>query len=160
MGCADWEQWCFGIKDTLFNGAAVEAPLWPRTFTRALDQRLENKPRGLTSDSERDQLFKKSHYNLLFSLDHSKKGFFEGFGLSCLEAAKFGVPSIVLNSGGLSENVHHKFNGLVLNSLEEAPKIMFDTNFYRQCAQNSYDHVYGNHHLGFYKKALEVLCRK
>lgn len=67
------------------------------------------------SDQSREEAYKKSHFNLLLSLDHSTKGFFEGFGLTVLEAAKYGCPSIANNSGGLPEATHQNLTGFVID---------------------------------------------
>lgn len=69
-----------------------------------------------SSNEQIKQHYKESHFNLLLSLDHSERGNYEGFGLTCLEAANYGVPSIVSCYGGLPENVHHGLNGLVLDN--------------------------------------------
>lgn len=65
------------------------------------------------SDQERDRLMEEAHFNLLLSLDHSNKGFVEGFGLTVLEAGKLGTPSVVSPYGGLPEACHHKKTGWV-----------------------------------------------
>jgi glycosyltransferase involved in cell wall biosynthesis len=67
----------------------------------------------------RDQLLRDSHLNILLSLDHSKKGFFEGFGQIVQEAGAFGTPSLVLGTGGLPESVHHGVTGWVLPDLRD-----------------------------------------
>jgi glycosyltransferase involved in cell wall biosynthesis len=63
------------------------------------------------------KIYQKSHFNILLSLDHHKQGFFEGFGLTVLEAGQYGTPSIVSCHGGLVEAVHHRRSGWVLDKL-------------------------------------------
>lgn len=70
-------------------------------------------------EGSRDTIYEKSDFKLLLSLDHSECGFYEGFGLAVVEASKFGTPSVVLNTGGLPENVHHKKTGWVLESISK-----------------------------------------
>lgn len=100
-------------------------------------------------DQEREKLFQNSHFNLLFSLDHSRRGFFEGFGLTCLEAGKYGTPSIVYPSGGLPENVHHGLNGFVFNpfspsSMEDFVGIFQEEN-YQKMRERTYAHTLHSH---------------
>lgn len=65
----------------------------------------------------RDQVYSDAHFNLLLSLDHSDRGFFEGFGLTVLEAGQYGTTSIVFNTGGLPESVHDEFTGIVISDV-------------------------------------------
>jgi glycosyltransferase involved in cell wall biosynthesis len=110
---------------------------------------------------ERDIAYKLSHYNLLLSQDHSNKGFFEGFGLTVLEAAKFGTPSIVMNSGGLPEAVHHGETGWVIDeiSLETVQSIFSKENEkkYYQMAVDCFGHTLRSHSLQEYTKILEII---
>jgi glycosyltransferase involved in cell wall biosynthesis len=71
------------------------------------------------SDEERSKTYAESDFNLLLSKDHSELGFFEGFGLTTMEAAIFGTPSIVLKTGGLPEAIHHEINGIVIDTVLE-----------------------------------------
>lgn len=114
-----------------------------------------------TSDSERDEAFKMSHYNLLLSLDHSRSGFFEGFGLTVLESAKFGTPSIVMNSGGLPEAVHHGETGWVVDDVSSATVQNIFTreneSQYGQMTIDCYGHTLRSHSLNEYAKLLELI---
>ncbi len=100
------------------------------------------------SNNVLDEYYKKSHFNLLFSKDDSNRGFYEGFGLTCLEAGKYGVPSIVSPYGGLPENVHHGLNGLVLNSetlFLDCTKIFWDKFAYKQMRKDTFNHTHSSH---------------
>ncbi len=106
------------------------------------------------SDLEREEIYKRSHYNLLLSLNHEDKGFFEGFGLTILEAGKYGTPSIVSGNGGLSESVHDGATGWVLNEKIDPVKLIEN---YEIIANNCFNHTHGSHNLGLYKKLFEVM---
>tara|TARA_R110000868_G_scaffold132380_2_gene343143 strand:- start:74469 stop:75464 length:996 start_codon:yes stop_codon:yes gene_type:complete len=100
------------------------------------------------SDQERESIYKRSHLNLIFSLDHVKKGNIEGFGLTPLEAAKYGVPSLGLGNGGLPESIHHGITGLILRDLSErevrkAWHLL--SVHYQEYSMAAYDHVMENH---------------
>lgn len=104
------------------------------------------------SNEKREELYKISHFNLLLSLDHSHRGFFEGFGLTCLEAGKYGVPSIVTSSGGLPENVHHRRNGYVLQSLDQLDFDICEN--YRELCEFTYKHTLNSHGLTYFKRFI------
>jgi glycosyltransferase involved in cell wall biosynthesis len=112
-------------------------------------------------NNERDKAYKASHYNLLLSLDHSHKGFFEGFGLTVLEAARFGTPSIVMNTGGLPEAVHHGETGWVIDKVsKESIKEIFsreNESKYYQMAIDCYSHTTRSHSLNEYAKLIEIV---
>lgn len=117
-----------------------------------------------TTDQERDEAYKNSHFNLLLSLDHSHRGFYEGFGLTVLEAARFGTPSIVMNTGGLSESVHHGETGWVIDEINS--KIVTtifsrdEISKYQQMAINCYGHTLRSHSLGEYGRLLHSITSK
>ena len=46
----------------------------------------------------------------------------EGFGISYIEAALFGIPSIASNVGGTSEAVIHNKTGVILNDINDLEK--------------------------------------
>lgn len=115
------------------------------------------------SNQTRDELLKESHFNLLFSLDHSKHGFFEGFGQIVQEAGCLGTPSVVLKSGGLSESVHHNMTGWVLESLDDSS---IDTWWrklksrdYEEISRNCYEHTIHSHSLENWQKLFESLIK-
>jgi glycosyltransferase involved in cell wall biosynthesis len=127
------------------------------TSNRFKSEQIEIHDVSGISDERRSDIFKSAHFNLLFSKDHSHLGFIEGFGLTCLEAAIYGTPSLVHNSGGLPENVHHEYNGFVFNELSNAhyeqfyQSVMMDHRKYQSLAKNSYDHTLGSHGLHIYR---------
>lgn len=116
------------------------------------------------SNEERDDAYRNSHYNLLLSLDHSKKGYFEGFGLTVLEAARFGTPSIVMNTGGLSEAVHNGDTGWVIEdvSASSVQKIFNRENEsrYKQLTIDCYGHTLISHSLKEYEKLINLLLQE
>ena len=101
---------------------------------------------------------------MLLSLDHSSEGFIEGFGLTVLEAGKFGTPSLVLGTGGLSESCHHKVTGWVFNnfSKEELDEFVnkMSPSFYEEISKNVYEHTLNYHGLDEYKPLMRSLCEK
>lgn len=112
------------------------------------------------SNDQRDEIYHKAHFNLLLSLDHSKRGQVEGFGLTPLEAAIFSTPSIVFNSGGLSESVHHGQTGWVFDQLNDESIEQWwrsASRDYAQVAKSAYEHVNLNHNAQDYQKLLRVL---
>ncbi len=113
----------------------------------------------LLDDSSRDEFYKKVHFNLLFSLDHRDKGFYEGFGLTPLEAAQWGTPSLVFNTGGLPESVHHDFNGWVFKKMDKQQVRIFVSHLrpeiYEKWSNNAYHHSWQSHGLDQYKKFLK-----
>lgn len=115
---------------------------------------------GNISDSEREEVLKRSHLNFLLSLDHSSKGQIEGFGLTVLEAGKYGVPSISSTFGGLPESVHHKITGwnLVLNNKQafEECYSFFELN-YLELREKTYHHTIDCHRIEMYQKLLESI---
>jgi len=111
------------------------------------------------NDDKLMQLYKNAHFNLLLSLDHSDFGFFEGFGLTILEAGLYGTPSIVSNCGGLPEAVHNNHTGWVINdfsksSLDNFWK-SFDLSSYSTICHQAYRHTLDSHDLDFYQNFIE-----
>ena len=53
------------------------------------------------------------------TIDESVNKSIEGFGISYIEAALFGIPSIASNVGGTSEAVIHYKTGIILNHIDE-----------------------------------------
>lgn len=116
-------------------------------------------------NSELESLYQQCHFNILLSLDHSDQGFFEGFGLTVLEAGKYGVPSIVSKYGGLPEAVHHNKTGWVLEHVEgrDADNCFLDfwrnlneEDFERTC-RYVYEHTHNCHGLNQYHLTLGKL---
>lgn len=114
-----------------------------------------------TSNEERDEAYQRCHFNLLLSLDHSNRGFYEGFGLTVLEAGRFGTPSIVMNTGGLPEAVHHGETGWVIpNVSENTVKEIFNREseyHYYKMAVDCFEHTRHSHSLNEYNRFLEMI---
>ncbi len=115
------------------------------------------------TDTQREELYRESHFNLLLSLDHSSQGFIEGFGLSCLEAGKYGTPSIVLKTGGLPDNVHSLLNGLVINDTDsnQVSRInhLLEADRYHQLRLDTFNHTIISHALSRYEPLLNRLLK-
>lgn len=114
-----------------------------------------------STNEKRDQALRESHFNLLLSLDHSHLGFYEGFGQTVQEAACFATPSIVLESGGLPESVHHLETGWVLPTLEKNQIEKWwqgmSTESFDEISKKCYEHTLEFHGLHNWKKLLEKL---
>lgn len=104
----------------------------------------------------RDELLRGAHLNLLLSLNHEERGFFEGFGQIVQEAAIFGTPSLVLATGGLPESVHHQQTGWVLPDLSpEALRSWWQgmsSESYRQVARFAHQHTLRSHGLDAWRR--------
>lgn len=114
-------------------------------------------------NQERDRLLARAHVNLLLSLDHSRQGFFEGFGQIVQEAGCFATPSLVLGTGGLPESVHHNETGWVLQELSDQSieawwKGMSATS-YRRVADECYHHTLLNHGLDSWERLFGALLK-
>ncbi|MCF8060830.1 MAG: glycosyltransferase family 4 protein [Bacteriovoracaceae bacterium] len=110
------------------------------------------------SDEERSDIFKKAHFNLLLSLDHSHRGFYEGFGLTVLEAASFGTPSIVSPHGGLVEACHHGETGWVLPLNDKDFSHFFSSlssGSYQRVSKKAYEHTLLSHDESAYAHLLK-----
>lgn len=108
-------------------------------------------------DKERDELLSQAHFNLLLSLEHSDKGFYEGFGLTVLEAGRFATPSIVSPYGGLPEAVHHNHTGWVIEPNANGFKRFFKhltKEGYKRVSNLAFDHTLSSHDRGLYNKLL------
>ena len=116
------------------------------------------------SNEEREKIYQKSHFNLLPSLDFSSSGFFEGFGLTVLEAGKYGTPSIVFSDqGGQGESVHHRLTGWsdLYSNREQIPQYIseFDEVSYQQLRVNTFQHTIDNHDKNFYKALFDGVLK-
>jgi glycosyltransferase involved in cell wall biosynthesis len=113
---------------------------------------------------KRDELLAEAHFNLLLSLDHSDKGFFEGFGQIVQEAGMYGTPSLVMNTGGLPESVHDKSTGWVIGSTSSEcisswwSSVSEDE--YRRISEHCYQHTLESHGLGAWSKLFHALLIK
>ena len=117
-----------------------------------------------SSDDCRNKAYQRSHFNLLFSLDHAHVGYYEGFGLTVLEAAKFGTPSLVLSTGGLPEAVHHMKTGWVFDSIDEDTVKDFIEKMtiahYKLLANECYKHTLNSHSLNEYRRLLKTFLSR
>ena len=74
---------------------------------------------GKANDSEKKYIFSKTDLMIMPTTDESKNRSIEGFGISYIEAALFGIPSIASNVGGVPEAILHNKTGIVLNHIDE-----------------------------------------
>ena len=140
------------------SGLEVELSLTSDRFSS--DGQLKVIPLIEKTDEELKMVYKDSHLNLLLSKDDSSKGFFEGFGLTTLEAAEFSTPSIVSSTGGLPENVHHGFNGFVFEEISEKSVQAFYKAFevdYENWSLNCGRHLSESHGMIHYHKFFSRL---
>lgn len=116
------------------------------------------------SDEVRSDAYRNADFNLLMSEDHSHLGFFEGFGLTTMEAAVYGTPSIVSSNGGLPEAIHHGFNGIVLKEISESNLELImpylEEDQYIKMSSNSMAHVKNNHDLFLYRKLFQKIMER
>lgn len=114
-----------------------------------------------SSDSEITKIYQACHFNLLLSLDHSHLGNVEGFGLTILEAAKYGTPSIGLNFGGLKESIHDQETGWLVDDINrnEISKLVKNLNqeSYATLSNTAYNHTIQSHSLNRFKEFLVKL---
>lgn len=133
------------------------------TSEKYTSKNIEIHPVKNISDSEREGLYRKSHFNLLLSSDCSQKGYFEGFGLTCLEAGKYGTPSIVLNEAGLTDNIHDLVNGVKIENIdlnfEVANKVLplLDESTYLGLREKTFDHTTNSHGIKQYGRLFKCL---
>lgn len=112
------------------------------------------------SDAEREEIYKISHLNLLLSLDHIHRGNIEGFGLTVLEAGKYGVPTIGSSHGGIPESVHNHKTGVILNSMsisEIENAYSFIMRDYQTLQKNCYQHTHQNHSMQNFERLLGAI---
>ena len=81
---------------------------------------------GLVNDEQKKFLFERSSLMVMPTLDESKSRSIEGFGISYLEAAFFGIPSIASNVGGTPEAVINNSTGVIINNIDELYQSMHD----------------------------------
>ncbi len=113
---------------------------------------------------EIDNAYRKAHLNLLLSLDHSHRGFYEGFGLVVLEAALQGTPTIAFPTGGIPESVHNNYTGwLIDNSGIFAAENLYkklSKDLYNTIAENAYTHTIDSHGLDIFRSLMRALVGK
>ena len=81
---------------------------------------------GLVNDEQKKFLFERSSLMVMPTLDESKSRSIEGFGISYIEAAFFGIPSIASNVGGTPEAVINNSTGVIINSIDKLYQSMHD----------------------------------
>lgn len=150
----------------LFCETVSEVLRRPVELVTVTNKKFESQKIKITSylnpdNTLRDRLLAEAHLNLLFSLDHSKTGNFEGFGQIVQEAGCLGTPSVVLATGGLPESVHHDKTGWVLPSLN--PEVIKDwcaemsDVAYEKVSEQCYLHTLQSHGLDQWARLFKVL---
>ena len=81
---------------------------------------------GSVTDEQKKYIFSKTDLMVMPTLDERNKLSIEGFGISYIEAALFGVPSIATNVGGTNEAVLHNKTGLILEDLNDLETSIID----------------------------------
>ena len=106
-----------------------------------------------------DELYSKCHFNLLLSRDDSRIGFYEGFGLTVLEAGCWGTPSIVADSGGLPEAVHHLETGWVYKLGSDFSQLfnLMNQSDYQEISRKVFEHTHRSHGCAHYETLLSRL---
>ena len=73
---------------------------------------------GSVSESQKKYIFSKTDLMVMPTIDETNNLSIEGFGISYIEAALFGIPSIASNVGGTKEAVLHNQTGIILNNFD------------------------------------------
>ena len=81
---------------------------------------------GKISDQEKKYIFSRTDLMVMPTIDESEKGSIEGFGISYIEAALYGIPSIASNIGGTPEAVLHNKTGIIINKIEKLEDAIMD----------------------------------
>jgi len=96
---------------------------------------------GNINNDEKNYLFKKTNLMLMPTTDESEQRSIEGFGISYLEAAFYGIPSLASNIGGTPEAVLHEETGLILTNINDLysalQNILFDHTKLEKLGQNA-----------------------
>tara|TARA_Y100000590_G_C15650672_1_gene988619 strand:+ start:481 stop:1575 length:1095 start_codon:yes stop_codon:yes gene_type:complete len=71
---------------------------------------------GSVNENQKKQLFDYTSIMIMPTLDESINRSIEGFGISYIEAAFFGIPSIASNVGGTPEAVLHEKTGIIIEN--------------------------------------------
>lgn len=71
---------------------------------------------GNINDFQKKEIFEISTLMVMPTLDESLKQSIEGFGISYIEAAMFGIPSVATDTGGVSDAIIDEETGILLNS--------------------------------------------
>ena len=96
---------------------------------------------GTINENQKNYIFSKTDIMVMPTSDEIHEKSIEGFGISYIEAAKFGIPSIASNVGGTPEAVLHKNTGLIINEISELDdaiqKLIEDKNFRFELGENA-----------------------
>lgn len=74
---------------------------------------------GNVNNMEKNYLLNRTDLMVMPTIDQISNRSVEGFGISYIEAAFYGIPSIASNIGGTSEAVLHNKTGIILSSIED-----------------------------------------
>ncbi len=81
---------------------------------------------GSINDGQKKFILNKTNLMIMPTLDESKRLSIEGFGISYIEAALFGIPSIASNVGGTDEAVLHNETGIIIDNLDKLENTIRD----------------------------------
>ncbi len=81
---------------------------------------------GKVNDAQKKYIFSKTDLMVMPTIDDSNNSSIEGFGISYIEAALYGIPSIASNIGGTSEAVIHNKTGIIINNMDELEIVLRD----------------------------------
>ena len=73
---------------------------------------------GSINENQKKYIFNKTDLMVMPTIDETHNNSIEGFGISYIEAALFGIPSIASNVGGTAEAVIHNKTGIILDNLK------------------------------------------
>ena len=79
---------------------------------------------GNINNNQKNYLFKKTNLMVMPTSYEPTDRSVEGFGISYLEAAFYGIPSIASNVGGTPEAVLHNKTGLIISDISELDSIL------------------------------------
>ncbi len=74
---------------------------------------------GKVNDAQKKYIFSKTNLMVMPTIDEKHNRSIEGFGISYIEAALFGIPSIASNVGGTPEAVIHNKTGIIVQNMDE-----------------------------------------
>ena len=81
---------------------------------------------GSINENQKKYIFNKTDLMVMPTIDETHNNSIEGFGISYIEAALFGIPSIASNVGGTAEAVIHNKTGIILDNLENLSNVIED----------------------------------
>ena len=74
---------------------------------------------GSINDNQKKFILNRTNLMVMPTLDETKNLSIEGFGISYIEAALFGIPSVATNVGGTKEAVLHNQTGIIIDNLDQ-----------------------------------------